>query len=187
MKLASLVSATLIVAGLGGSTFAGGFVGLGVSSPSKISLDDGLGSFSSDGRSGKLFGGYSYPLATGRIAAEVAYTGFDAYRNGNQFAGHVLSLAGRYNHRLTDGFEVFGRLGVQQSTMDANTVSFQGTGPVVGGGFEYHPPFKLGVDAAVYVDGNYTSTTLDRADGRGQTSTVDSSDLLFSLGVVVGF
>ncbi|HSD90393.1 MAG TPA: outer membrane beta-barrel protein [Kofleriaceae bacterium] len=186
MKTASLLSTALVLGLSAGSAFAGGFVGLGIGSPSKLELDDNLGAFASDGRSGKLFGGYRFPVQTGYIAVEGSYTGFGLMRNGNTFDGRTLGLAAKYNHKLSDGFELFGRLGVQQTSLDASTGSFtfDGTGLLVGAGAEYHLPIKLPVDSAIYIDGTYSSFDLARSDNNAEHS---ANDLVFSLGVVVGF
>ena len=184
MKISTLVSTALLL-GTSGSALAGGFVGLGIGSESR--MDDGSGRFSSDGRSGKLFGGYQYPLAVGRIGAEASYTGYSLDRVGTTFDGRSIALAGRYNYPIADGFEVFGRLGIQHTSLDANGMTMAGAGPLLSAGFEYHLPLKLPVNLAVYVDLSYLSQTLESTDSRGQVFEADADDRMVSLGVVVGF
>ncbi|MBA3538264.1 MAG: outer membrane beta-barrel protein [Deltaproteobacteria bacterium] len=167
--------------GLGTAT-AGGFVGLGIGSEARV--DDDSGRFDSNGRTGRLMGGYSLPLATGRISAEAAYTGFDVDRSGITMDGSLLWLAARYNFPLGDGFEALGRLGAQRTSLSADdgTLDSDGTGVLFGLGFEYRPKFKLALDLSFWVDFTYASATLE-----GPRLSTDITNHFFTLGASVGF
>src|SRR5688572_21412834 len=132
MKTASLLtSAVLGLVTFASTASAGGFVGLGIGSEARVSDDSGR--FASDGRSGRLMGGYSRPLGPGKIAAEAAYTGFDVDRSAVTMSGSVLWLAGKYNYTIGDGFEAFGRLGIQRTSLSTDDPTFDtsGSGPLV--------------------------------------------------------
>ena len=171
-----------MLAGISAPAMAGVFVGVGIGSESK--LQDQSGRFTPSGRSERLQGGYAIPLAVGRLSIEGAYTGYDLTRGGPAFSASELWLAGRYNFPIGNGFEVFGRLGVEHTALDTGdpTADASGNGMVGGAGFEFHPQFKLGVDLSAFVDFNYSKTHLD-----SQRLTGDTSDHLFTAGVSVGF
>lgn len=182
--------ATALALGISGSAMAGGFVGIGLGSPSVV--QDDTGRFSSAGRSERLMGGYAFPVAYGKLALEGAYTSAGANRQVNNVAlpldGAILWAAGRYNFPMGNGFEVFGRIGAQYTSLSSTVANrpFQadGKGPVVGAGFEFHPQFKLGVDLSIWVDVTYASTHLTSAQIQIPS---DSSDHLYTLGVTAGF
>ena len=166
------------------------FVGLGVGTGPQIdgsTKASGPENFESSARTKRLELGYSIPVFTGHLAIEGAYTGLSMYLDGPNHAfdsTRLLWLAGRYNHPLGNGFEIFGRLGVQNTKLDDNnTAHFSGTGPVLGAGAEYHLPWKLGVDASVWIDLNYAKETLTTTGH----PDVDASDDIATLGVSVGF
>jgi hypothetical protein len=171
------------------SAFAGVFVGLGVGTGPEIGGTTSQSkpeNFESSARSKRIEGGYAFPVLTGHLAIEGAYTNLSTYLNdpNHTFDSSRVWLAARYNHPLGSGFEIFGRLGVQNTKLDDNNTShFSGTGPVLGLGAELHPQWKLGVDLSFWIDLNYAKETLTTTGH----PDVDASDHIASLGVSVGF
>lgn len=148
-------AALLLVAGSAPAASAGGFVGIGIGTSPATSGDVSL---REDGRSARLQIGYRF----GRIAVEGFGAKADIARSDlAPMSWTTLAVSGRYNVPLSDGFEVFGRLGLEHSSVDQKNVddSFSGNGFLVGGGFEYKLPIAA-VGASLFVDYTIERSTL---------------------------
>jgi hypothetical protein len=133
-----MTRALLVAAFLVGTTTiasAGPYVGLGIGpAPGVSSNTDGL---DENGRSLRILGGYRFKVPRlGSLSAEVALTDYDSRWNNGDYSTRHLALFGKYNFPLASGFEVFGRLGVQNTWQSINdgVGSFSGGGVAVGAG-----------------------------------------------------
>lgn len=188
MKIGLVAAATVCLAS--SSAFAGVFVGLGVGTGTDF--DDAH--VSKDGRSTRIEGGYAMPLGPGRIAADVLYQDCDVMTSfsARPMNATMLALAARYNLALSNGFEVFARLGVHRTSVDSDVqplLDMHGTGKLLGAGAEFHPQFKLPVDLGFFVDLTYASATLnpDPTDHGTPTNKIDGAARFATMGVTVGF
>src|SRR5688572_21609991 len=116
MKVVAL--AVAMVAASSGIASAGGYVGLGIGTAPVASSDDY--DFQTNGRSARLLGGFGF----GRFSIEAALGGFDERMQVDSNGGfyysarlYQASLSAKYNLPLSDGFEAFGRLGVQRTQL----------------------------------------------------------------------
>jgi len=135
------------------SAFAGGYIGLGIG-PGEASSGDL--SLSPDGRTGRLLGGFSF----GKLAAEASIGQASLVQTNTQpYTTTQLAISGKYSYPLGDGFEVFGRLGLHQTSLSATgrtDLNVDGSGILFGGGAEYRS--KLPV--SFWVDYTITHATL---------------------------
>ncbi|HUS32136.1 MAG TPA: outer membrane beta-barrel protein [Kofleriaceae bacterium] len=155
MKRVLLVAAVL--AATTATASAGGFVGLGIGGEAGVSSDSSL---AADGRSGRLEVGYSF----GRLSVEGLVSRFDLY-NTTDYAGYTdtsLGIAATFGVPLSAGFGVYGRGGLQHTTLSVDESAsradrhYNGSGLLFGGGFDYHLPLAA-TNLALFVD--YTITT----------------------------
>ncbi len=166
---------------LGGSlASAGTYVGLGVGS----GIDtNGDGSYSSSDRTGKLLVGYSF----GQIAIEAAgQRGSLVDANAAGFDLTQLSVAGKYNLPLADGFEAFGRVGYQRTSLSSQTGATPdtaGTGLLIGAGIEYKLNL-VATSASIFLDYNFATTSLE---GGNLTAPQKLETRGFLLGATIGF
>lgn len=151
MTRALLVAALLV--GTSSVAAAGPYVGLGLGpAPALSSNADAV---HEDGRSMRLLGGYRFKsLKIGEISVEGAVTAYDAGwpRFGGGVSVRHFALFGKYSFPLGSGFGVFGRLGVQHTSMETDDgYDYSDNGIAVGTGAEYaiRLPF---VSGAVFVD-----------------------------------
>jgi hypothetical protein len=96
-----------------------------------------------------------------------------------------LALMGKYSLPISDGFEVFGKAGIQRTTLsspdalDVSSADTTGSGLIVGAGIEYR--LKLvATQASIFVDYTYSDMTLDTTKG-------DFTTRGFMLGATIGF
>lgn len=139
--------ALVLVAASASSAFAGGFVGLGIGTGAATSGDFDI---DEDGRSGRLMLGYRF----GRISVEGMGTRYDMVTpDAHEWSGTTLAIAGRYNFPLGEGFEVFGRLGLQRTNLTDDEYGNEnaGNGFLVGAGAEFRIPTQA-VGLSVFVD-----------------------------------
>ncbi len=177
MKIALIVS-TLVLGG--GVASAGTYLGLGIGSGIQPSGD---GSFSSSDRTGKLLVGYSF----GQIAVEAAaQRGSIVDNGGNGFDLTQLSLTGKYSLPISDGFEAFGRGGLERTTLGSQqgvVSDMAGSGFLVGAGIEYK--LKLPVtSASIFLDYNFARTSIN---GGNLTAAQTLDTHGFTLGATIGF
>jgi hypothetical protein len=182
MKRAILAFA--ILGATGPVASAGIYAGLAIGPSLETSGD---GSYTSSDRTGRLIVGYSLGQISveggamrGSLTQDSSNIGFDVTQ---------LSLSGKYSLPLTDGFQAFGRLGLQRTSVDAQDTSFNGaydtsgSGYILGAGIEYKLNL-VATSASIFVDYNFASTALTSAT---QTTPVTLQTRGFSLGATVGF
>ena len=177
MKGPVLVAAVLTLTATTAS--AGGFVGLGIGT----SPAHGVDSFAEDGRSGRLELGYSF----GRISVEGMGTRFDMARDdGATYSATSLGIAGLYTLPLSDGFDVFGRLGLQHTTLSPNNQSpaHTGGGILFGGGAQFRLP-TAAVKLAIFVD--YTIARSSVAPETHPDYEYSLTTRIWTLGAKLGF
>lgn len=150
MKSLALVAVLLAAS----TAHAGGYIGLGVG--------DGIGTsgdleYRADGRTLKLIGGFAF----GKLAIEGSAQRADTVMimTGRAYSLTQLGLAGKYSVPLSDGFELYGKLGLNRMNLgasDSSGLDGTGDGVLVGGGAEYRS--KLPV--TFWVDYTVTNATL---------------------------
>lgn len=152
-----LALAAVLLAATATSASAGTYVGLGIGTSPATSGDVSMGE---NGRSGRLQLGYRVgPLSIEGLAgrADLART------DGASYEWTTLGVAGRLSHALGGGFEVFGRLGYQGTSIEqpSGYDRFSGQGLMFGGGFEYRLNLLV-ASGSLFVDYNVERSTLDR-------------------------
>lgn len=182
MTRALLVAALLV--GTSSVAAAGPYVGLGIgTSPATGGGVD----FTQDGRSFRLFGGYQFPF---RISAEALITRYGLEQEGGRiYDGTQLGLAARYNHPIADGFEAFGRLGMQHTSLSSTAANDSdadatGNGVLLGVGIEYKLKLSFVASASVFFD--YTIAAQD-LEGPAWRDVATMSARHWTLGATVGF
>lgn len=177
MKRAVLAMTLLAVSS--GVASAGGYIGLGIGTGPAISEDTEAGGIESDGRSARLSGGYR----VGRLSVEGALGGFDARFNRDSVRLYQLSISGKFNLPLSDGFEAFGRLGIQRTSLnhDNPDIDATGTGLILGVGMEYVLPVAV-TRVSIWVDHQYARADMDSALPEYALST-----RMWTLGATIGF
>ncbi|MDQ3363992.1 MAG: porin family protein [Myxococcota bacterium] len=175
MKRAAL--AVILLAASSGVASAGGYIGLGVGTGP--SLDAGTGEMDSVGRSGRLVLG----SRLSRLSIEGALTGFDMqWSNTGKTDVYQGSVSAKLNLPLGDGFEPYGRLGVQRTWLSTEDERYDmaGNGLVFGAGIEYR--FSAGIGAAsLWLDYQYSNTELDSDYG-----DFDLSARMWTVGISIG-
>lgn len=178
MKRAAL--AVILLAASSGVASAGGYIGLGVGTGPALGSDAGDDLFESIGRSGRLVIGSRFS----RLSIEGALGGFDMnWANTGKTDVYQGAVAGKLSLPLGDGFEAFGRLGVQRTWLstDRDETDLAGNGMLVGGGIEYR--FSAGIGAAsLWLDYQYTSADLESSNG----NTLELSARMWTLGISIG-
>jgi hypothetical protein len=176
--------ALVMVAASASTALAGGFVGLGIGTGAASSGGDGDLHVDEDGRSGRLMVGYRF----GRISIEGMGTRYDMYNSTEvrEYSGTTLALAGKYSLPLQDHFEVFGRLGIQRTSLNDKNypTDWAGTGFLVGGGAELKLPVAA-VGLSLFVDYNVHRTSLTTEAYGDRTFPVTSR--IWTLGATLSF
>jgi hypothetical protein len=152
-----LALAAVLLAASSTAASAGTYVGLGIGTSPATSGDV---SMAEDGRSGRLQLGYRVgPLSIEGLAGRADL----ARADGASYAWTTLGLAGRVSHGLGGGFEVFGRLGYQRTSIEqaGGYDAFSGQGLMFGGGFEYRLDLLV-AKGSLFVDYNVERSDLDR-------------------------
>lgn len=146
----------LVLAGTATTASAGGFIGLAVGGSPGVSSDSHL---EADGRSGRLELGYSF----GRFAVEGIGTRFDLNTTSDYqpYTNTTLGVAGTFGVPLGSGFGVYGRLGLQHTSLTTDSAQridqhYNGGGLLFGGGADFKLPLAA-ANLALFVD--YTITT----------------------------
>jgi len=176
MKRACLAT-VLLVASMTHAT-AGGYVGLGIGTAPAMKDDDNV--LDSDGRSGRVFLGSRWS----QISLEGGLHKFDVVSPGRQpYELYQASVSGKASFPLGNGFEAFGRLGLQRTWLVNPVGSFdkEGNGWLVAGGFEYRfdlAPTSLGL----FIDYQFNKAKLD-----GDRGELGVSSRMWTLGLSLGF
>lgn len=117
------------------------------------------------------------------VSVEGAINGFDVLSGLGDRTAYQASAAAKLSLPLADGFEVFGRGGLEHMQLDLGDERYNlaGNGFVLGGGFEYRFNTPV-VSGSVFVDYNLHRDKLD--DQRN--NQVDATTRMWSLGVTIG-
>ena len=148
----SLPLVALLLGATASAAHAGGYVGLGVG--------DGIAAtgdldYSAEGRTLKLIGGFAFGKLAIEGSAQRAPVRMDA--NGRDYDMLQLGLVGKYSYPLSDGFELYGKLGVNRTSLGhADEANVPGSGLMAGGGVEYRS--KLPV--TFWIDYSLANATL---------------------------
>jgi hypothetical protein len=177
MKRALLV-ASVVVMSVSSVASAGTYLGLSLGTEPAVT--GGLDEVATpSGRSLRGLGG----LRFGNFSLEAALNGFGVLTGrGDQ---NVLqgSLAAKLNLPIADGFEAFGRAGLERTWLDVgdDRYNLAGNGFLVGAGIEYRLNLAV-TSASIFVDYNVHRATLE--DQRN--AQVDATTRVWSLGFTVG-
>ncbi len=177
MKTALLLSAGLMA--LSTTASAGGYVGLALGS--QPAVDDDLGGVATPtGRSLRGLGGFRF----GHVSVEGAVNGFGVVTGRGAHTVYQLSAAAKLNLPLGNGFEAFGRAGLERTwlNLDDERYNMTGDGFLVGAGFEYRLDFVL-TSASIFVDYTLHRATLEDGGAREVDATTRVWGLGFSVGI----
>lgn len=173
----TLLAAALLIASTGVAS-AGVYGGLSVG-PDAAVQDDRF-DLESPGRAVRLLGGYRL----GRLSAEASFAGNTLRDATGGDADHrQIGLLGKYNVPLGSNFEVFGRAGIQRTSLSFGdgAYTYSGTGVLFGPGVEYRLNF-VAASASIRLDYtiSYAKTERDTLD------TVSFTSGQWMLGFTVG-
>ena len=177
--------ATALLAASSGVASAGTYIGLGIGPAPAIDAPDLENTLSNDGRSGKLIVGQRF----GRFSIEGGLGKFDLRLSDNgglgpQYEVYQAQVSGKYGLPLSDGFEVYGRLGLHKQWFgnEREDLDVSGSGLLIAAGFEYR--FATGIGGfSLFVDYQYS-----RADVSGERLDFgDTSTRMWTLGATIGF
>lgn len=150
----SLLAVALVAASASAAS-AGTYLGLGIGTSASGHVGNDASSQGDDGnRTEKVLLGFRF----GNLSIEGAAMRFTQdYRN-ESHDGTSLSAALKYSLPLGNGFEVFGRGGLQRTDLSGMSTDLTGEGWLLGGGVEYR--MNLGVTgASLFVDYTHNSTS----------------------------
>lgn len=173
-----LALAAVLLAATATTASAGTYVGLGIGTSPATSGDVSMGE---NGRSGRLQLGYRIgPLSIEGVGGRADL----ARADGASYQWTTLGLAGRVSHGLGSGFEVFGRLGYQRTSIEQSGGfdSFAGDGLMFGGGFEYRLNLLV-ASGSLFVDYNVERATLAREGVNGMQ--YDLTARVWTLGAIL--
>jgi hypothetical protein len=157
---------------------AGAYIGLGVGTSARASSDETM--MAGDGRSGRLMLGWRI----GRLGIEGSGTRYDVWVAGAPFEATQLALGLKYGLPIGNNFEVFGRGGLQRtslSKMSSGGYDASGGGFYLGLGVEYRLPVAA-VGASLFMDYQRSWTTFD--NGYGEYGGVAG---IWTLGATLSF
>ena len=176
MKRTLLVAALLTASASVAS--AGFYGGLSVG-PDPAVQDDNAG-LESKGRAARLLGGYRL----GRLSAEASVSGVTLRdQTGSDTDHRQYALVGKYNFPLGSNFELFGRAGIQRTSLTFldGSYTYSGNGILLGPGVEYRLNF-VAASASLRLDYtiSYAHTERDTLE------TVDFTSGQWMIGFTVG-
>lgn len=184
MKSARLVATSVLAISFAaslaasGTASANGYLGLAVGT--KPSINDGLESVASPfGRSLRGLAG----LRFGNVSLEGAVNGFDAHTSRGDQTLYQASASLKLSFPLSDGFEAFGRAGVERTwlSLDDDRYNLEGDGFVLGGGVE------LRINALISNASLFVDYTVHRVTLKDTRDSVDATAGMFGLGFTLGF
>jgi len=131
-----------------------------------------------DGRSGRLVLGQAFGFRFGTIAIEAEANRFDMVLNGIPSTSTMLGVGAKYSFPLSDGFSVFGKLGLARTWLseDLDGPSYDGAGN--GWYFGLGAEYRIIPLLSVFVDYERQSTTIDAPT----STTYGQAAGMFSLG-----
>jgi hypothetical protein len=177
----SFVLGAVLVATMGSVASAGVFGGLGIGTNG---YSDDHSIYQTNGRSGRLFGGYRFaPFSQYfSVSAEAGYEGFGLAVNHSSTSvdSHEIYVAGKVSVPFAEGFEAFGRLGGQQTSVSATGVD-SGSGYLYGAGLEYRLNLGGAITGSIFLD--LTRTTMTLQADRPINSSVDRWMMGISVGI----
>lgn len=167
------VLALALVAATSAAASAGTYLGLGIGTGANVS-DQINTQYTADGRSARAVLGYRI----GPFSVEGAYSGYGlVLDNTGLYDSRSLQIAGKYNFAIGDKFELFGRLGLLRTDLNAKDVSnsnASGDGYTFSLGVEYRLDL-VATGLGIFVDWtrNSTNQVLDSGVGLGnQTASM---------------
>jgi len=172
--------AAVLLAASSSVASAGIYAGLGIGTGADVNHDSGVNTLVGNNRSARLLAGYRF----GRFSVEVSGTHYGLVLDGAFFDANQLGLLGKYSFPIGDGFELFGRGGVQHtwlSTSETGQSNAEGTGVVLGAGVEYRLQVKFVAGASIFVDYERTQTPFTQTVGGKWNSGAG----MFTLGATV--
>jgi hypothetical protein len=180
MKRAPLVAtalATGVLMGFSPTASAGGYLGLALGTEPAMTGD--LAEIATPlGRSLRGLAGLKF----GNLSVEGALNGFTTDFDGTERNMYQLSAALKLSLPMGNGFEGFGRAGIERTwlNIDDERYDLSGNGFLIGGGFEYRLN-ALVSNASLFVDYSIHRVTLK--DTRGQ---LDATSRIWGLGFTIG-
>jgi hypothetical protein len=184
LALGSLAISTatfvLLSAAVPATASAGGYVGAAVGTEPSVNDDFVSTVGQPTGHSLRGLVGWRW----GTVSAEGALNGFTVLTNGfHEQTAAQLSAALRVNLPLGDGFEAFGRAGIERTWLNQSSDGFDlaGNGYLLGAGFVYKLDAVL-ANAAVFVDYNIHHVTLESL-----RYNIDATTGMWGLGLTIGF
>lgn len=180
-RMKRVALATALVAASSGAASAGGYIGLGIGTGPNLSTSDDA-RIESDGRSARLMLGYRI----NRFSIEGAVGGYDVVTQIDRGFYPIKirqgSISGKYNLPISDGFEAFGRIGLNKTwwSMDDSRFDADGTGIILGAGMAYQIRGLSG--ASIWLDYQYS-----RAGLEGELTKTDLNAAMWTLGATIGF
>lgn len=176
MKRPLLVAALLLA--MSGVASAGIYGGLSVGPDAAVQDDNA--DLEAQGRAVRLLGGYRF----GRIAAEASVSG-TTFRDstGTDVDHRQFALVGKYNFPLGSNFELFGRGGIQRTSLgfQGGSYTYSGNGIIFGPGVEYALKF-VAASATIRLD--YTISYAETERDTQETVSITSGQWM--LGFTVG-
>jgi hypothetical protein len=180
MKRASLVATALaigVLTGFSPTASAGGYLGLALGS--QPGINDDLANIATPlGRSLRGLAGLKF----GNLSVEGALNGFTMGVDGVDRNMYQLSGALKLSLPMGNGFEGFGRAGLERTWLNVGDERYnlRGDGFLIGGGFEYRLN-ALVSNASLFVDYTIHHATLTNTRGE-----VDETSRIWGLGFTIG-
>jgi len=180
MKRALLVATGMaagVLTGFAPTAAAGGYLGLALGTDPGVN-DDMAQVATPTSRSLRGLGGIRF----GNLSIEGAINGFGVNANGVDRRVYQASAAAKLSLPLGDGFEGFGRAGIERTwlNVDDERYDLTGNGFQVAAGFEYRLN-ALVSNASLFVD--YTIHHATLANTRGEVS---ETSRIWALGFTIG-
>lgn len=176
MKCALVVASALLA--ISSTASAGVYVGLGVGT--EPAANDELATVATpSGRSVRGLLGFRFA----NVSVEGAINGFDVLTGLGNHTVYQASAAAKLSLPLGNGFEAFGRGGLEHTQLDLgdDRYNLAGNGWLLGAGFEYRFNTPL-ISGSIFVDYNVHRASLD--DER--KNELDATTRMWGLGVTVG-
>jgi hypothetical protein len=173
-----LTGAALVLCATASTASAGAYIGLGIGTSARASSD--MTTMEGDGRSGRLMLGWRI----GRFGIEGSGTRYDVWVAGAPFESTQLAIGGKYGLPIGNNFEIFGRGGLQRTSLSALSsggYEAAGGGFYLGLGIEYRLPIAA-VGASLFMDYQRAWTTFD--NGMGEYDGVAG---IWTLGAMLSF